>query len=92
MAINEWWAADSGQRFWMEITDRYDLGADLFAPTTDGRGRPYWGYELITYVQPGDIILHWHKTLAGEPAPPCPSTSPPGHPARPSRSRRRLAW
>ncbi len=43
------------------------MGADLFAPTTDGSGRPYWGYELITYVQPGDVVLHWHKTLADEP-------------------------
>ncbi|MFI2486882.1 protein NO VEIN domain-containing protein [Promicromonospora kroppenstedtii] len=68
MPINEWWAADPDQRFWMEITDRADLGADLFAPTTDGSGKPYWGYELITYVQPGDVILHWHKALAGEPA------------------------
>lgn len=67
MAINEWWAADPAQRYWMEVTDRGDLGADLFAPTTDGSGKPYWGYELVTYVQPGDIILHWHKTLAGEP-------------------------
>ncbi len=67
VAIDEWWAADPDQRFWMEITDREDLGADLFAPTTDGSGRPYWGYELITYVQAGDIVLHWHKTLAGEP-------------------------
>jgi hypothetical protein len=67
MAINEWWAADPDQRFWMEITDRDDLGADLFAPTMDGGGRPYWGYELITYVQAGDIVLHWHKTRADEP-------------------------
>ena len=67
VAINEWWAADPGQRFWMEITDRDDLGADLFAPTADGGDRPYWGYELITYVRAGDIVLHWHKTLAGEP-------------------------
>jgi len=67
MAINEWWTTDPGQRYWMEITDRDDLGADLFAPMTDGSGRPYWGYELITYVQPGDIVLHWHKTLADEP-------------------------
>jgi hypothetical protein len=67
MAINEWWAADPDQRFWMEITDRDDLGADLLAPTTDGSDRPYWGYELLTYVQAGDVVLHWHKTLAGEP-------------------------
>lgn len=51
----------------MEITDRKELGADLFAPTRDGSGRPYWGYELITYVQAGDVVLHWHKLLAGEP-------------------------
>jgi hypothetical protein len=56
VAISEWWAADPDQRFWMEITDREDLGADLFAPTRDGSGRPYWGYELLTYVQAGDII------------------------------------
>lgn len=67
MAINEWWTGDLQQRFWMEITDRDDLGADLIAPTTNGSGDPYWGYELITYVQPGDVVLHWHKTLAGEP-------------------------
>lgn len=67
VAINEWWAADPGQRFWMEITDRDDLGADLFAPTTDGGARPYWGYELITYVGAGDVVLHWHKTLVSEP-------------------------
>ncbi len=53
VAIDEWWAADPNQRFWMEITDRHDLGADLFAPTTNDKGRPYWGYELITYVQAG---------------------------------------
>jgi hypothetical protein len=67
VAINDWWAADPDQRFWMEITDRSDLGADLFAPTANDKGRPYWGYELTTYVQAGDIVLHWHKTLADEP-------------------------
>jgi hypothetical protein len=51
----------------MEITDRADLGADLFASTTDGTGKPYWGYELLTYVQPGDIVLHSYNTLACEP-------------------------
>lgn len=51
----------------MEVTDRNDLGADLFAPTLDGGGRKYLGYELITYVQPGDIVFHWHKSLAGAP-------------------------
>ena len=67
VAIDEWWAGDPAQRFWMEITDRIDLGADLFAPTRNDKGQPYWGYELITYVHAGDIVLHWHKALADEP-------------------------
>jgi hypothetical protein len=66
--INEWWAGNDSQRYWMEITDRSDLGSDLFAPTTQQGGRPYWGYELITHVQTGDIVLHWHKSMRGEPA------------------------
>src|SRR5687768_17129173 len=66
--INEWWAGLADQRYWMEITDRSDLGSDLFAPTAQQGGSPYWGYELITHVQAGDIVLHWHKSLLGEPA------------------------
>lgn len=66
MEIKEWWAADPAERFWMEITDRPDVGVDLFAPTTDGGGRPYWGYELITHVRAGDVVLHWHKSMYGE--------------------------
>src|SRR4051794_19992496 len=26
MEINEWWAGNADQRYWMEITDRPDLG------------------------------------------------------------------
>lgn len=40
---------------------------DLIALTTGCSGKPYRGYELITYSQPGDIGLHWHKTIADEP-------------------------
>ncbi|WP_153395341.1 protein NO VEIN domain-containing protein [Ornithinicoccus halotolerans] len=67
MEINEWWANDSDQRFWMEITDRSDVGNNLYAPQTQQGGQPYWGYELITRVAPGDIVLHWHKSLHDEP-------------------------
>ncbi|SCG77570.1 protein NO VEIN domain-containing protein [Micromonospora inositola] len=51
----------------MEITDRTDLGADLHAPQVDDAGREYWSYALVTAVQPGDIVLHWHKSLLGTP-------------------------
>lgn len=60
MAINEWWVGDSGQRFWMETTNRSDLGANLMAPLEDERGSlnsP--GYVLVKHVQDGDIVLHW---------------------------------
>lgn len=67
MEINDWWQGDASERFWMEITDRGDLGADLFAPTTQQGGKPYWGYELVTHVAPGDVVLHWHKSLLAEP-------------------------
>lgn len=51
----------------MEITDRIDLGADLHAPQIDDAGREYWSYALVTAVQPGDVVLHWHKSLLGAP-------------------------
>jgi hypothetical protein len=68
MAINDWWAGDPAERYWMEITDREDLGDDLRAPTLNGTGKPYWGYTLVTETQPGDVVLHWHKKLVGQPA------------------------
>ncbi|MEU4164529.1 DUF3883 domain-containing protein [Actinoplanes sp. NPDC026670] len=68
MAVNEWWADDPTQRYWLEITDRDDLGENLHAPQLDGAGRPNWTYDLVRYVQPGDVVLHWHKDLIGRPA------------------------
>lgn len=67
MTLNEWWRDDPAERYWMEITDRIDLGADLHAPQLDDAGRDYWSYSLVTAVQPGDIVLHWHKSLLGSP-------------------------
>jgi hypothetical protein len=52
----------------MEITDREDLGVDLNAPTLNGAGREEWGYTLVTETRPGDIVLHWHRSLVGRPA------------------------
>jgi hypothetical protein len=48
---------------WLEITNRPDIGADLWAPETyEGENRSYWGYALIRHIQPGDVILHYHQT------------------------------
>jgi hypothetical protein len=68
MAVNEWWAGDLAEKYWLEITDREDLGANLHAPQRDGAGTANWTYDLVRYVQPGDIVLHWHKDLIGRPA------------------------
>ncbi|SDJ37508.1 protein of unknown function [Actinokineospora alba] len=68
MAINDWWAGDGAERYWMEITVRDDLGVDLNAPTLNAAGREEWGYTLVTETRPGDVVLHWHATLLGYPA------------------------
>ncbi len=68
MTINNWWQSSSGESYWMEITDRDDLGTSLWAPQRDGSGGDSWSYTLLTYVEPGDRVFHWHKSMAGEPA------------------------
>ncbi|MBV1852036.1 protein NO VEIN domain-containing protein [Catellatospora tritici] len=59
MAINDWWADDPSERFWLEITYRDDVGGDLLAPKLDRTGAEYWSYTLVSYVTPGDVVLHW---------------------------------
>ena len=68
MAINEWWAVDSSERFWMEITDRSNLGGDLHAPQKAQSGHETWSYELVRFVNDGDLVLHWWKQPGTEPA------------------------
>lgn len=65
MAINEWWAGDNRERFWVEITNRQPLGENLIAPQLDDGGREYWSYTLVNHVRPRDVVLHWSKN--GEP-------------------------
>lgn len=45
--LNRWWEDLPSELFWMEITDRADLGSDLFIPQVDDAGRPYWSYSLL---------------------------------------------
>src|SRR5690242_6268596 len=68
MGLNLWWSDRPNERFWMEITDREDVGVDLLAPQYDGVGREQWSYTLVTETRPGDVVLHWHKTKLGQPA------------------------
>ena len=61
MEIHRWWTSDSTECYWLEITDRPDLGANLHAPKRAKGGRETWGYSLILEARPGDIVFHWHK-------------------------------
>jgi hypothetical protein len=48
-------------KYWLEITDRADLGVNLRAPQRDERNKPYWSYTLIREIIHGDIVFHYHK-------------------------------
>ena len=37
-SINTWWSTDPRQRFWLEITDRPDIGVDLHCPQRGSNG------------------------------------------------------
>jgi hypothetical protein len=57
--INAWWKDDVNERYWLEITDRPDIGVDLHAPQRDAGGRRTPGYSLLWRVEQGDIVYHY---------------------------------
>lgn len=59
--MNRWWDNDPTERFWLEITDRPDLGVDLRAPQTGDSGAPQWSYSLVTEAESGDVVFHYSK-------------------------------
>lgn len=50
--------------FWLEVTDRKDIGADLNAPQKRDDGNEYYGYSLISEVRECDVVLHYHKDVS----------------------------
>jgi hypothetical protein len=58
-SINAWWSADPRQRFWLEITDRQDVGIDLHCPQRGSHGKRSSGFSLIWWVSPGDVVFHY---------------------------------
>jgi hypothetical protein len=57
--VNAWWADEPGQRFWLEVTDRRDIGIDLHCPQRSSNGERSSGFSLIWSVRPGDIVFHY---------------------------------
>ena len=68
MLSNPWWESDLRERFWLEVTDRTDLGHNLWSPKTSGNGRTTSGYESMRYVRPGDVIFHYWQQAGTKPA------------------------
>lgn len=54
-----WWHGDPSEVFWLEITDRADLGVDLNAPAEREEGGSYWSYAFVREVREGDVVLHY---------------------------------
>lgn len=59
--MHRWWEGRGNERFWLEITDRKDLGVDLRAPQFGDEDRDVWTYSLVREVQDGDIVFHYWK-------------------------------
>lgn len=59
--VAAWWEDDPTEVYWLEVTDRDDLGVDLRAPETDESGNPNWRYLLFKQARPGDVVLHYYK-------------------------------
>ncbi len=60
--MSNWWDGLANERYWLETTDRDDLGVDLNAPQTNESGGEYWGYSLINFVRVGDLVAHYAKS------------------------------
>jgi hypothetical protein len=62
--VRKWWDRDTRERFWLESTDRTDIGADLKAPLANASGRPDWRYGLFQGAAEGDVVFHYDKARA----------------------------
>lgn len=56
-----WWLNRYEERFWLEVTGRSDLGANLKAPQTNEHGHEFWSYSLLNALNIGDIVFHYYR-------------------------------
>lgn len=54
-----WWDDDPFERYWLEITDRDDIGGDLWAPLEHRSGGLTASYQLVPEVKVGDTVVHY---------------------------------
>ncbi|GAG07877.1 unnamed protein product, partial [marine sediment metagenome] len=60
--MNRWWLKDNGECYWIELTDRKDIGVDLNAPLHDDAGRENWRYNLLKELNENDFVYHYSKS------------------------------
>lgn len=53
--VHAWWSGNESEKYWLEATDRKDLGANLIAPISNNAGQ-----RLVAHVNPGDIVFHYY--------------------------------
>ena len=63
--VHTWWTDAPGEKYWLEVTGRPDIGVNLKAPQRNEKGRPYWSYSLLRYVDPGDVVFHYDQSVHG---------------------------
>jgi hypothetical protein len=51
-----WWDGLGAEKYWLESTDRPDLGVNLLAPISNVAGQ-----MLVRFVNDGDVVLHYHQ-------------------------------
>jgi hypothetical protein len=61
--LNTWWSGDGAEKYWLEITDRVDIGIDLHCPQRDAGGNRSAGFSLIWWVEPGDVVFHYDRKV-----------------------------
>jgi hypothetical protein len=64
-SIHRWWDGIASERYWLEVTDRQDLGVNLKAPVANEGGQDYWSYSLLHEVDAGDVVFHYDKNVKG---------------------------
>ena len=53
--LHAWWLSRPDEHYWLEVTGRDDLGADLRAPLKNEQGKSFWSYSLLRFVKAGDV-------------------------------------
>ncbi|WP_454748922.1 hypothetical protein [Ciceribacter selenitireducens] len=54
-----WWLGRPGEYYWLESTERDDIGTDLRAPLLNGDSKDDWHYSLLKNAVEGDLVFHY---------------------------------